>query len=147
MSVNYQSIAGKQLSNSLWGADRILRAGQTGKRRKEFTEEYYAQFVSDRSQLGNLYRDHSLLTFDSSQFQGAKNIIEKLVSLPLNIEHRISDIYAQPSSLDIGSILVMVSGAIVIDEQEPQVYSQVFHLMPEGGSYYIFNDLFQLNYS
>jgi hypothetical protein len=25
-------------------------------------------------------------------------------------------------------------------------FSQVFQLMPEGGSYYVFNDIFRLNY-
>ncbi|KAK9237448.1 hypothetical protein V1525DRAFT_404014 [Lipomyces kononenkoae] len=116
---------------------------------EEFTKFYYAQFDSDRSQLGNLYRDHSMLTFETSQMQGAKSIIEKLVSLPFQkVAHRISTLDAQPSSPDVGSVLVMVTGELLVDEeQNPQRYSQVFHLVPEGGSYYVFNDIFRLNYS
>ncbi|KAK9446545.1 uncharacterized protein V1518DRAFT_144497 [Limtongia smithiae] len=116
---------------------------------EEFTKFYYAQFDSDRSQLGNLYREHSMLTFENSQCQGAKNIIEKLTSLPFaKVAHRVSTLDAQPSSPSQGSVIVMVTGELLVDEeQNPQRYSQVFHLMPESGSYYVFNDIFRLNYS
>lgn len=80
--------------------------------------------------------------------QGAKDIIEKLVSLPFQkVSHRISTLDAQPGSPN-GDILVMVTGDLMIDNEEnPQRYSQVFHLIPEGNSYYVFNDIFRLNYS
>ena len=42
----------------------------------------------------------------------------------------------------------MVTGELLIDEeQNAQRYSQVFHLIPDNGSYYVFNDIFRLNYS
>jgi len=31
-------------------------------------------------------------------------------------------------------------------ESRPQKFSQVFHLMPAGASWFVFNDLFRLNY-
>ena len=98
--------------------------------------------------MANLYRDHSMLTFETSQVQGAKDIAEKLVSLPFQkVAHRISTLDAQPGS-PAGDILVMVTGELLIDEeQNAQRYSQVFHLIPEGNSYYVFNDIFRLNYS
>jgi hypothetical protein len=34
----------------------------------------------------------------------------------------------------------------VDEEQRPMSYSQTFQLLPEGGSYYIFNDIFKLVY-
>lgn len=95
-----------------------------------------------------IQRDHSMLTFESSQMQGARNIIEKLVSLPFQkVQHRISTLDAQPAS-ENGDVLVMVTGELLIDdESNPQRYSQVFHLIPENGSYYVLNDIFRLNYA
>lgn len=89
-----------------------------------------------------------MLTFETSQLQGTKAIVEKLASLPFQkVAHRISTLDAQPGSPN-GDILVMVTGDLLIDEeQNPQRYSQVFHLIPEGSSYYVFNDIFRLNYS
>lgn len=89
-----------------------------------------------------------MLTFESSQLQGAKDIVEKLVGLGFTkVTHRISTLDAQPAS-PAGDVLVMVTGELLIDEeQNAQRYSQVFHLIPEGNSYYVFNDIFRLNYS
>jgi hypothetical protein len=114
---------------------------------QQFTEFYYNQFDSDRTQLGNLYRDQSMLTFETSQVQGAKDIVEKLVSLPFQkVAHRITTLDAQPAS-PAGDVLVLVTGELLIDDEtNPQRYSQVFHLIPEGSSYYVFNDIFRLNY-
>ncbi|KAG7884095.1 hypothetical protein KL938_001967 [Ogataea parapolymorpha] len=93
-------------------------------------------------------REHSMLTFESSQIQGARNIIEKLTSLGFNkVAHRISTLDAQPAS-ENGDVLVMVTGELLIDdEQNTQRYSQVFHLIPDAGSYYVLNDIFRLNYA
>lgn len=115
---------------------------------QQFTEFYYNQFDNDRSQLANLYREGSMLTFETSQVQGSKDIVEKLVSLPFQrVAHRITTLDAQPASPN-GDVLVMITGDLIIDDEaNPQRFSQVFHLMPEGGSYYVFNDIFRLNYS
>lgn len=88
-----------------------------------------------------------MLTFETTQVQGAKAIVEKLTSLPFQkVTHQISTLDAQPASPN-GDILVMVTGGLAIDEEEnPQRYSQVFHLVPDGGSYYVYNDIFRLNY-
>lgn len=90
-----------------------------------------------------------MLTFEQSQIQGAKDIIEKLSNLGFaKVAHRISTLDAQPASPSGGDVIVMVTGELLIDEeQRPQRYSQVFHLMPDNGSYYVFNDIFRLNYS
>ncbi|CAI8509721.1 unnamed protein product [Hanseniaspora opuntiae] len=57
---------------------------------QQFTEFYYNQFDQDRSQLGNLYRNESMLTFETSQVQGVASIVEKLTSLPFQkVTHRI----------------------------------------------------------
>lgn len=113
---------------------------------QNFCDFYYGQFDSDRSQLGNLYREQSMLTFENAQMQGAKAIIEKLTSLPFGkLQHKITTLDAQPASPN-GDVIVMVTGQLLVDdEQMPQRYSQVFHLIPEGSSYFVFNDIFRLN--
>lgn len=115
---------------------------------QQFTDFYYRQFDSDRSQLGSLYRDTSMMTFETSQTQGAKDIVEKLVALPFQkVAHRITTLDAQPASPTGGDIIVMVTGELLVDEeQNPQKYAQTFHLVPEGGSFFVFNDIFRLNY-
>lgn len=113
----------------------------------EFTNFYYKQFDQDRSQLGNLYRNESMLTFETSELQGVQSILEKLTSLPFSrVEHKVITINAQPASPN-GDVLVLVTGQLLLDEERnPQNFSQVFHLMPDGGSYYVLNDIFRLNY-
>lgn len=95
----------------------------------------------------NIQRDQSMLTFETSQVQGAKAIVEKLTALPFQkVGHRITTLDAQPASPN-GDVLVLVTGDLLIDEeQNPQRYSQVFHLIPEAGSYFVYNDIFRLNY-
>ncbi|CAI8509884.1 Nuclear transport factor 2 [Hanseniaspora opuntiae] len=114
---------------------------------QQFTEFYYNQFDQDRSQLGNLYRNESMLTFETSQVQGVASIVEKLTSLPFQkVTHRITTLDAQPCSPQ-GDVLVMITGELLIDEEtNAQRFSQVFHLIPDGQSYYVFNDIFRLNY-
>ncbi|KAK9894005.1 nuclear transport factor 2 [Cystobasidium minutum MCA 4210] len=115
---------------------------------KQFTEFYYSTFDSDRSSLAALYRDHSMLTFEAEQFQGASGIIEKLKNLPFQkVQHKIVTLDAQPSSPTTASLMVLVTGQLMVDDSpHPMNYSQTFQLLPEGGSYYVFNDIFRLVY-
>ncbi|KAL7270571.1 Nuclear transport factor 2 [Rhizina undulata] len=87
------------------------------------------------------------MTFETNQVMGVDNIVEKLVSLPFSkVVHRQDTTDAQPAGPD-GSIIVLVTGALLIDDSEhPQLYSQTFHLIAEAGSYYVLNDLFRLIY-
>ncbi|BDD56899.1 Nuclear transport factor 2, variant 2 [Monascus purpureus] len=64
------------------------------------------------------------------------------------VVHQVATFDAQPSS-DAGGILVMVTGALLVDdEQKPMSYTQSFQLLPDGqGSYFVFNDIFRLIYS
>ncbi|PWN98328.1 nuclear transport factor 2 [Tilletiopsis washingtonensis] len=115
---------------------------------EQFTNFYYQTFDGgDRSALANLYRASSMLTFEGDQHQGAQAITDKLVSLPFQrVQHKVETRDAQPSG-DGNALVVMVTGALMVDDSpQPMRFSQVFTLMPEGGSYYVFNDLFRLNY-
>ncbi|KAH8117619.1 hypothetical protein DFH11DRAFT_1576163 [Phellopilus nigrolimitatus] len=113
----------------------------------EFTKFYYSQFDADRASLRPLYRNHSMLTWEGEQVQGVDSILERLSNLSFQtVKHQVSTIDAQPSSPTIGSLLVSVSGLLVVDGGEhPLQFSQVFHLIPDEGSYYVYNDIFRLN--
>ncbi|BGP37739.1 Nuclear transport factor 2 [Rhodotorula kratochvilovae] len=115
---------------------------------QQFVTYYFDTFDKDRKALAPLYRDHSMLSFEAQQFQGTNAIIEKLASLPFTtIQHRVTTMDAQPAALDKASMIVLVTGQLITgDEANPLSFSQTFHLIPEGGSYYVFNDLFRLVY-
>ncbi|KAJ3489910.1 hypothetical protein NLI96_g1801 [Meripilus lineatus] len=114
----------------------------------EFTTFYYQTFSSNRSSLVNLYRPQSMLTWEGQQILGAEAIAEKLTNLPFQkVEHKITTLDAQPSSTSIASLLVAVTGLLVVDDSpNPLQFSQIFQLIPDGGSYFVFNDVFRLNY-
>lgn len=88
-----------------------------------------------------------MLTFEKDPFLGVASIVEKLTNLPFQkVQHRPDTVDAQPSD-ETGGILVMVTGALMVDDQpQPMSYVQTFTLKPEAGSYYVFNDVFRLVY-
>lgn len=56
-----------------------------------------------------------MLTFENTQFQGQNAIIEKLSSLPFQrVQHRISTVDAQPANPQLGSVIVMVTGQLLV---------------------------------
>ncbi|TIB65864.1 hypothetical protein E3P78_00343 [Wallemia ichthyophaga] len=96
----------------------------------------------------NSQRDGSMLTWESNQILGVNSILEKLESLPFQkVAHKTDTIDAQPSSGSVASLLVLVTGQLMVDDSpNPIPFSQVFQLMPEDGSYYVQNDVFRLVY-
>ncbi|PWW79717.1 nuclear transport factor 2 [Tuber magnatum] len=114
----------------------------------QFATWYYKTLDGeDRSGLSVVYRGHSMMTFETSQFQGLEPIKEKLGSLPFSkLQHCIDTLDAHPSG-ESGSIIVLITGKLLIDgDEHPQRYSQCFHLIPDGGTYYVLNDIFRLIY-
>lgn len=116
---------------------------------KQFTDFYYSTFDSDRSALTSLYRPESMLTFEGTPIMGAIAVTEKLQSLPFQkVVHKVTTLDAQPSSPTVASLIVNVTGLLMVDDSpNPLNFSQVFHLIPEGSSYYVYNDIFRLNYA
>jgi len=114
----------------------------------QFTSFYYQTFDSDRKQLASLYRDSSMLTFEGTPISGVTAIVEKLTNLPFgSVVHKITTLDAQPSSQQVASLIVNVTGLLQVDGGDNALqFSQVFQLIPESGSYYVFNDIFRLNY-
>ncbi|KAK9750012.1 hypothetical protein RND81_02G166300 [Saponaria officinalis] len=116
---------------------------------KAFVEHYYTTFDTNRSNLGNLYQENSMLSFEGEPFMGAQNIVGKLTSLPFTqCKHNISTTDCQPSGPP-GALLVFVSGMLQLSgEQHSLKFSQMFHLMPTPqGNFYVQNDIFRLNYA
>ncbi|RDB24220.1 Nuclear transport factor 2 [Hypsizygus marmoreus] len=116
---------------------------------KQFTDFYYATFDSDRSVLNSLYRPESMLSWEGTPILGNTSITEKLTTLPFaKVQHKVTTLDAQPSSPTVASLLVSVTGLLVVDDSpNPLQFSQVFHLIPDGASYYVYNDIFRLNYA
>ncbi|RKF76762.1 Nuclear transport factor 2 [Golovinomyces cichoracearum] len=81
---------------------------------RQFIEFYYNQFDVDRKQLAFLYRDNSMLTFESTTVQGATAIVEKLsVSVVMRgTKHAVSTLDAQPSGSQ-GEIIILVTGQLL----------------------------------
>ncbi|PGG98822.1 nuclear transport factor 2 [Polytolypa hystricis UAMH7299] len=114
---------------------------------EQFVQFYYKTFDENRAALAALYRDQSMLTFETASVQGTAGILEKLTSLPFEkVVHQVSTLDAQPSNN--GAIIVMVTGGLLVDNEErPMNYTQTFQLMPDGsGSYFVYNDIFKLIY-
>lgn len=116
---------------------------------KQFTDFYYITFDSNRAGLSSLYRDNSMLSWEGSPLVGATAIAEKITSLPFEkVQHKVTTLDAQPSSTSVASLIVSVTGLLVVDDSpNPLQFSQVFHLIPDSGSYYVYNDIFRLNYA
>ncbi|UZJ55509.1 hypothetical protein CBS101457_004829 [Exobasidium rhododendri] len=112
---------------------------------EQFCNFYYQTFDADRSTLGALYRPTSMLTFEGAQVQGSEAIVDKLKNLPFQrVQHKVETRDAQPTGADGTSLCVMVTGALIVDDSpQPMRFSQTFTLIPEGGSYYVFNDVFR----
>ncbi|KAF9265802.1 nuclear transport factor 2 [Marasmius fiardii PR-910] len=115
---------------------------------KQFTDFYYTTFDTNRSGLNSLYRESSMLSWEGEPIQSAAKIVEKIVGLPFQkVQHKVLTIDAQPSSPTVASLICSVTGLLVVDDStNPLQFSQIFHLIPDGASYYVYNDIFRLNY-
>eukprot|EP01104_Vermistella_antarctica_P004814 TRINITY_DN15234_c0_g1_i1.p1 TRINITY_DN15234_c0_g1~~TRINITY_DN15234_c0_g1_i1.p1 ORF type:complete len:125 (+),score=14.03 TRINITY_DN15234_c0_g1_i1:130-504(+) len=115
---------------------------------KQFVDFYYQTFDSNRSGLGNLYQQNSMLTFENSEVMGRDAILQKLGSLKFaTCQHVVKSLNFQPTPGN--GVLVLCSGELKLDQSPPLAFGQVFHLMPLPGNpngYYVHNDMFSLNY-
>ena len=117
---------------------------------KAFIQHYYAAFDSNRAALADLYQAESMLSFEGSQVAGRDAIVAKLTSLPFQqVQHQVTSTDCHPTTN--GGILVHVCGNLVVDQEgdkPPLKYSQTFVLMPlpGGTGWWVYNDIFRLNY-
>ncbi|CAG9331850.1 unnamed protein product [Blepharisma stoltei] len=111
----------------------------------QFAQFYYNGFQSNRESLRVLFNADSMLTFESDHFKGADAIMVKFHSLTAqSIVHHILTLDVQPSTTQ-GSMIILVTGQLQMDQDAPLKFSQVFHLIPAAGSYVCTNNLFRLN--
>jgi hypothetical protein len=81
---------------------------------KQFIEFYYNTFDTDRKTLNGLYREQSMLTFESASVLGVSSIVEKLTSLPFEkVKHQVATLDAQPTMVD-GGIVILVTGQLLV---------------------------------
>ncbi|XP_024388404.1 nuclear transport factor 2B [Physcomitrium patens] len=114
-----------------------------------FVEHYYNTFDTSRETLAVWYQEQSMLTFEGNKTQGAEAISDKLNALGFQqCKHNISTVDCQLSGPS-GGVIVFVTGNLQLpDEEHLLKFSQMFHLIPTlEGSFYIFNDMFRLNYA
>ena len=56
-----------------------------------------------------------MLTFEGAPIQGKAAIVEKLTTLPFaKVQHKVSTMDAQPSSQNIASLIVLITGMLVV---------------------------------
>jgi len=109
----------------------------------EFVQHYYTTFAQSRESLTGLYCDQSVMTWEDKQIQGAQQIMAKLNSLARKVSHNIVMCDCQPTP-NLG-VLVLVTGDITIEDNQPIKFCQVFNLVPGAQGFVIFNELFRLN--
>ena len=61
------------------------------------------------------------------------------MGVPATCQHRIVTRNAQPSLAGQGAILVFVTGELL-----GQQFAEVFQLVPDGGSFFVFNNVSHL---
>ncbi|EIE88363.1 hypothetical protein G6F46_007265 [Rhizopus delemar] len=114
---------------------------------KSFVDYYYSTFDTNRAALISLYKEESMLTFEGQQFKGTASINEKLTSLPFQkVVHNVNTLDAQPGSPSSSSLIVTATGHLTVDDSpNPLMFCQTFHLVSEGNSFWVYNDIFRLN--
>lgn len=114
---------------------------------KQFAEHYYNTFKSDKSAVGRLYQEQSILTWEGKRYVGQQAIAQHLQSLPFGkIDFRLSTIDVQPTVTN--GIVVFVTGQLVTEgETKPLQFSQLFHLMFANNTWVLVNDMFRLSLS
>ncbi|CUA75151.1 hypothetical protein RSOLAG22IIIB_01798 [Rhizoctonia solani] len=106
---------------------------------------YYASLSGDRSQLANIYKDGSTLSWEGAQFQGPPAILEKIKAFPEGVQFKVT---TKDFQICGDKMLVLVTGQLITDPNaQPLHFSQSFVLAGDGvGGFYVANDIFRLNY-
>ena len=111
---------------------------------EEFLNTYYATMMNNRNQLINFYTDNSTLTYEGQTYRGLKEISEKFEGFSFNkIQFGLENFDHQESCIQ-GGLMILLSGKLTLDDQNKLQFSQFFHLLPNGNTYYVHNELFRV---
>ncbi|KAJ2394064.1 Nuclear transport factor 2 [Coemansia sp. RSA 2603] len=90
----------------------------------------------------------STMNWEGTRLAGTEAIVEKLTSLPFTkVAHKITTTDALQSLPNVPAVVIMVTGQLLVDDEtKPQQFSQTFQLVNDNG-FFIFNEIFRLNYA
>jgi len=91
----------------------------------QFVQHFYNTFNQPRENLMSLFSDQSMLTFEGEQFMGQQQIYSKLSSFG-KVAHNITTLDCQPTTNN--GILVFVCGTLSIEDGNPMMFTETFHL-------------------
>merc|ERR1712216_1021113 len=101
---------------SRWRAGRgaVMANAQFAEIGPAFAQHYYTTFDTARVNLQTLYKDQSMLTFESEQFMGMQAIMTKLTTLQFTtVIHKMTTLDSQPTPC--GGILTVITGDLAVD--------------------------------
>ena len=112
---------------------------------KQFLEAYYGTLMQNRGNLLNFYAQNSTMSYNGSVYKGINEIKDKIESFSFqNIQYQIDSQDVQEGPLN-GSMLIFVTGALCMDNENTFKFSQVFNVCPNGqGGFYCHNDILTL---
>jgi hypothetical protein len=122
-----------------------MNADQADAIGKQFADHYYNTFKTDRNQLGRLYQDQSILTWEGRRFIGQQAVAQHLAGLPFGkIDFRLITVDCQPAPSNC--IMVFTTGQLLTEgESNPLKFSQLFQLVNANNTWVLANDMFRLN--
>ncbi|KAL1936056.1 hypothetical protein VTP01DRAFT_190 [Rhizomucor pusillus] len=118
---------------------------------EQFVQIFYQNYDTQRSALGNLYRENSAILWNGNAFSGAMQFSEFLSQLPIS-QHEVDVYDCQPIAATMNAqgtcgILINVTGSVKYgDSPGKKTFSQTFILMPDenqANNYYIQSDNFR----
>lgn len=112
---------------------------------KQFADHYYNTFKTDRNQLGRLYQEQSILTWEGRRFIGQQAVAQHMAGLPFGkIDFRLTTVDCQPAPNNC--IMVFTTGQLLTEgESNPLKFSQLFQLVNANSTWVLANDMFRLN--
>ena len=113
----------------------------------QFIAHFYSTLTTNRAQLGGLYTDQSMLSYEGEQFLGREQIMGKLGGLP-NLTYDSEGAVADYQPSVNNGIFVLVQGTLYIDgnREQPLRFTHTF-LLQQGGEqgYFVMNEVFRLS--
>ena len=111
---------------------------------EQFLNTYYNTMITDRPSLINFYTDNSTLTYEGQTYRGLKEISEKFEGFSFKKIQFALDNFDHQDSCIQGGLMILLSGSLLLDDQNKLQFSQFFHLLPNGNTYYVHNELFRV---